>query len=414
MLRKHADIIIKKSIESVLPNEAVIKALKYKDLENITLIAIGKAAYQMAKTASELLKDKIKKGIIITKYNHSEGYLHNIDIYEASHPIPDQNTIIATEKVIEIAKNLTKEDQVLFLLSGGGSSLFEKPLEGITLLDIQNITKQLLGCGADIMEINTIRKHLSSVKGGRFAEICMPAKIFSIVLSDVIDNKLDFIASGPCQVDSSTSEEAINIVEKYNLNISPIILDKLKIETPKNLNNIETIVTGSVKELCFNASSIAKNLGYNTILLTTSLDCEAKEAGKMLASIAKSIVNKETEIQLPCAIILGGETIVHLKGNGKGGRNQELAFSASFGIKDLENVLIFSVGSDGTDGPTDAAGGIVDGQSINILKQKNLDPAKMLDNNDAYNALSECDGLVITNPTGTNVNDLTVLLCSLK
>ena len=290
------------------------------------------------------------------------------------------------------------------LISGGGSALFEKSL--VPEEENRYITKQLLACGADIVEINTIRKRLSAVKAGRFANICKPAHVYTIVLSDIIGDPLDMIASGPAYPDSSTAEHALSIVEKYSLDISENALKLLKEKTPEQLDNVTTYVTGSVKQLCVSASQTASRLGYEPVFLTSSLNCEARDAGLFLAAIARdnSVSGKKL------AFIAGGETVVHLTGNGKGGRNQEIALSAASGIKDLKKCCIFSVGSDGTDGPTDAAGGCVDQDTYSILKNKGIDIAAVLRNNDSYNALKAADALIMTGPTGTNVNDLSVVL----
>lgn len=275
------------------------------------------------------------------------------------------------------------------------------------------MTGQLLRCGANITEMNTIRKHLSGVKGGRFAEACGKASIFQIVLSDVIGDKLDVIASGPAYPDASTSEEALAIIKKYRLKASSRMLECIAKETPKEIANCETSITGSVEELCEAASKAAEKRGYRPLVLTSTLDCEAKAAGEWLSAMAREIkgMSGTDHVLKPCAIIAGGETVVHLTGSGKGGRNQEIALSAAIGIEGLEDVLVFSVGSDGTDGPTDAAGGIVDGASATRMRTHGFKPEAFLANNDAYHALELADGLVITGPTGTNVNDVMVLLC---
>ncbi|SKA84543.1 glycerate 2-kinase [Caloramator quimbayensis] len=410
-IREDALKIIDESIKAVMPEAAVIKALENKVFEgNVIVIAIGKAAWNMAKATKDTLKDKVTKGIVITKYNHSKGPIEGFEIIEAGHPIPDKNSVLGASRAIEIVSNLTEKDNVIFLISGGGSALFEKPADGVELEDIIDITDQLLSCGADIVEINTIRKHLSAVKGGRFALLCNKAKIYAIVLSDVIGNRLDSIASGPAYPDSSTSQEAISIIEKYGLKVSERLIDVLKLETPKKIDNCETVITGSVDALCEAASKAAEKLGYNVVFLTSTLECEAKEAGRFISAIAREIKKGSSSIKPPCAIIAGGETVVRITGSGKGGRNQELALSAALGIEGLENVVIFSVGSDGTDGPTDAAGGIVDGQTANRIRKTKIEPVVYLDNNDSYNALKSSGDLIITGSTGTNVNDLIVLL----
>ena len=404
-LRKDAFKIIEKTIESCLPNNAVKKALQKIDLnyKRIYLVAIGKAAYSMAEACEEILSDKLTKGIVITKYGHVKGILKNIDAYEAGHPISDENTFLATQKVLDMVKDLTKDDLVLFLVSGGGSALFEDPL--IDPDTLKDVNRQLLESGASITEINTIRKRLSKVKGGKFALLCSPAHIESIILSDIIGDPLDMIASGPAYPDSATSKDALEIVEKYSLDLDEYTLKYLKEETPKDIANVNNIVTGSVRELCLNASDLAGSLGYDPIILTDTLDCEARHAGAFMASIAKTYRDKG-----PKAFVFGGETVVTITGPGLGGRNQEIALSAAEKIAGLDNIVIFSVGSDGTDGPTDAAGGIVDGSTCKKLSEKGLKIYEVLKDNDSYHALKMVDGLVMTGSTGTNVNDFSVVL----
>ncbi|MCL1842728.1 MAG: DUF4147 domain-containing protein, partial [Defluviitaleaceae bacterium] len=370
-------------------------------------------------------------GVIITKYGHvgkkgkkgkkdekgnfseflpvlpslpSLSGLSNIKIFEAGHPVPDENSYAATEAAIKAVSNLHENDLVLFLISGGGSSLFEKPL--IPAKELESITHQLLKCGANIVEMNIIRKRLSAVKGGRFAQICAPAKVFSVVLSDIIGDPLDMIASGPAYPDSSTSAQAFEIVQKYGLAISHETEKLLAAETPKVLNNVTTRITGSVRELCIAAREKCRELGYTPFILTDSLNCTARDAGSFLASIARFHRSENTD--KPLAFIAGGETIVKITGTGKGGRNQEIALAAADGIAGLTNVAIFSIGSDGTDGPTDAAGGYVTGETRGLLLKLGL--TRHLDNNDAYHALEAVGGLIKTGPTGTNVNDLSVVL----
>jgi len=293
---------------------------------------------------------------------------------------------------------------VLFLLSGGGSALFEKPL--VPKEELQDITGQLLACGAEITQINTIRKRLSAVKGGRFAQHCAPAQVYSIVLSDIVGDPLDMIASGPAYPDSSTCDQARDIANRYGLKLSAQAWRCLGQETPKALDNVTTVITGSVRELCSAAADAVRKLGYEPLLLTDRMVCQAKEAGSFLASVART--HAGTGIKR--AFLAGGETVVRLTGTGKGGRNQELALAAAAGIDGLEGVCIFSVGSDGTDGPTDAAGGYADGRTAGKLRDAGMDLAASLENNDAYHALERTGGLIITGPTGTNVNDVAVVL----
>lgn len=405
-LREDATTIIRQAISKVLPDQAVAEALRGKDFGTgkIYVIAAGKAAWQMAHAAAQILDDKIAAGVVVTKYDHVKGPIPRIQCCEGGHPVPDENSFRGTQAALDLTQSLQPEDTVLFLLSGGGSALFEKPL--IPAEDLQDITRQLLECGADIVETNTIRKRLSAVKGGKFAKLCEPASVYSIVLSDILGDPLDMIASGPAYPDSSTCAEALAVVEKYRLSLSAEALALLRQETPKQLHNVQTIITGSVKNLCAAAEESCRSLGYETMFLTDQLNCEAREAGAFLAAIAKSYQNHPRNI----AFIAGGETIVHLKGHGLGGRNQELALAAAEGIAGLGNTAVFSIGSDGTDGPTDAAGGYVDGQTKQALMALDLDIYQTLQENDAYHALKKCNGLIFTGATGTNVNDLSVVL----
>ncbi len=399
LLRTHADFIVEASIKAVLPDAAVKRALSGKTFPGrVILVAAGKAAWQMAKAAREMLP--IDDGVVITKYHHVKGKIENIRCFEAGHPIPDENSFRATQAAIDLVTGLSAKDTVLFLLSGGGSALFEKPL--VSAERLRDITQQLLACGAEITEMNTIRKRLSAVKGGRFAEICAPAQVFSIVLSDIVGDQLDMIASGPACPDSSTSEQALAVAEKYGLSLSPEVWELLRQETPKSLFNVTTQITGSVRQLCAAAADACRELGYEPVLLTDSLCCQAKEAGSFLSSVLQTHRGENL------AFIAGGETVVKLTGKGKGGRNQELALAAAVGIDGLSGAAVFSVGSDGTDGPTDAAGGYTDYETAGALRQQGIDIYRVLQENDAYHALRQVEGLIVTGPTGTNVNDVAI------
>ena len=403
-LHRHAQQIVSASLKAVLPDEAVQRALKeFKPGGGRTLlVAAGKAGWQMAKAAVDAL-GHVDGGVVVTKYEHVKGEIPGVACCEAGHPVPDENSFSATQKALDLVSGLGAEDTVVFLLSGGGSALFEKPL--IPGEELQDITKQLLACGADIVEMNTIRKRLSGVKGGRFAQACAPAKVFSIVLSDILGDPLGMIASGPAYPDSSTCAQALAIADKYGLKLTDRARTLLGQETPKALDNVTTLITGSVRELCAAAAKECEALGYEPVYLTDRLSCEAREAGAFLANILRTHATNGR----PLAYIAGGETVVHLTGKGLGGRNQELALAAAIGIAGL-NAAVFSVGSDGTDGPTDAAGGYADGDTLEALKAKGLDVFSVLADNDAYHALRAVDGLIMTGPTGTNVNDVAVAL----
>lgn len=404
-LRSDANTIIEQSIRAVLPDEAVRRALSGRAFSGrVLLVAAGKAAWQMASAAAAQLGDGLSVGVVVTKYDHVKGDIPHCTCYEAGHPVPDENSFAATQAALDLVKDAGEGDTVLFLLSGGGSALFEKPL--VSGEELQNITGQLLACGADIVEMNTLRKRLSAVKGGRFAQLCAPAKVFAVVLSDILGDPLDMIASGPACPDSSTCAQALAVVEKYHLTLSDAAMECLKQETPKQLNNVETQITGSVRQLCAAAAEVCRQLGYEPVILTDQLCCQAKEAGSFLASIVKTHARPEN----PMAFIAGGETVVQLTGKGRGGRNQELALAAAEGIAGMDNAAVFSVGSDGTDGPTDAAGGYVDGSTRAALLAAGLTVHGVLAENDAYHALQKTDGLIITGPTGTNVNDVALAL----
>lgn len=405
LLRAHANAIVASAIAAVSPDAAVARALKGQHFPgHVVLVAAGKAAWQMAHAAHACLGDRIDAGVVITKYGHVMGPIGDFVCFEAGHPVPDENSFRATQAALDLVSSLSAQDTVLFLLSGGGSALFEKPLVPGAVL--QDITNQLLSCGADIVEINTIRKRLSAVKGGRFARLCAPAQVFSVVLSDILGDPLDMIASGPAYPDSSTCAQALAIAEKYALRLTAKTRALLEQETPKALDNVTTQITGSVRELCAAAATACREQGYEPVLLTDQLCCQAREAGSFLASVLRTHAGDGKN----WAFLAGGETIVHLTGTGKGGRNQELALSAAIGLDGHDGMAVFSVGSDGTDGPTDAAGGYVDGDTAATLRAQGMDVYRTLQNNDAYHALEAAGGLIITGPTGTNVNDVAVAL----
>ena len=330
------------------------------------------------------------------------GELPGVTCYEAGHPVPDENSFAATRAVLELTENLSAEDTVLFLLSGGGSALFELPLVDAEVL--QAVTRKLLAGGADITEINTIRKRLSQVKGGRFALHCAPARVEAVILSDIIGDPVDMIASGPAAADPVTSEQAQQVARKYGLDVFPEVWDCLGQETPKEVPNVHTQIIGSVRQLCRAAEQAARELGYECIFLTDRLTGEASDTGRWMAE--KLLEYKDSGRKL--VLLAGGETVVHLKGSGKGGRNQELALAAARVLDGVPYAALISVGSDGTDGPTDAAGGYVDGDTVHALAEQGKDICHYLANNDAYHGLEAVGNLIITGPTGTNVNDVTV------
>ncbi len=403
-LRMDAEAIVRAAIASVLPDRAVERALEGMAFPGrVFVVSVGKAAWQMCRAALGCLRSPVSGGVVVTKYGHVMGPLAGITCVEAGHPVPDENSFRGTQLVLDMTKDLRETDTVLLLLSGGGSALFEKPL--ISGEELADITDQLLACGADIVKINTIRKRLSGVKGGKFAQWCAPARVEAVVLSDILGDPLDMIASGPAAADSSTCADAVRIAAECGLRLSARARECLQTETPKVLTNVRTQIIGSVRQLCAAAEAECRRLGYETVFLTDQLCCEAREAGSFLASILRSRAGSGRRL----AFLAGGETVVHLTGQGLGGRNQELALGAAQGLAGL-NGCVISIGSDGTDGPTDAAGGYADGDTLSALEAEGLTPAAVLRENDAYHALQAVDGLIFTGPTGTNVNDVAVAL----
>ncbi len=404
-LRFDAETIARGAIDAVKPDTAVKEALhSFAPGGRLFLVAAGKAAWQMAKAALELPGIKPEAGIVLTKYGHVRHTLQNILCLEAGHPVPDDNSYTGTQAILDMCDGLQATDTVLFLLSGGGSALFEKPR--VAPERMEQITKLLLASGADITEMNTIRKRFSLVKGGQFAAWCAPARVYTVVLSDILGDPLDMIAGGPSVPDSSTAEQALAIAKKYKLPLTADETALLGTELPKALPNAEAHIIGSVRQLCSAALAGCTALGYTPVLLTDRLDCEARDAGRFLGAIAASHVADGKKL----AYIAGGETVVHLHGSGLGGRNQELALAAAEVLAGAHNAAVISVGSDGTDGPTDAAGGYADGDTCGELKALGMDIGEYLGNNDTYHALQAVDGLIITGPTGTNVNDLSLVL----
>ncbi len=406
-IREDAAQIIRESIKEVLPGKSVERALAQipiPETGRLIVISVGKAGFSMARAAAQILGDRIDEGLVVTKYEHASKKLNRFTCIEAGHPLPDENSVKGAEAAMQLVENLTPDDFVLFMVSGGASALFEKP--AISIEEMNSITNLLLRSGADIQEMNTVRKHLSKVKGGRFAKLCEPARVETVILSDVLGNNPSVIGSGPTYPDFTSGEEAFAIIEKYRIRVSADALKALTDETPKQLTNSRIHIIGDLSYLCEAAKKEAEKLGYHPLILTKDLTCEAKEAGAFFGAIAKTYQHSER----PVALIAGGETIVHVNGNGTGGRNQEMALSCSAYLDGMKNVCFFSVGSDGTDGPTDAAGGIVDGNTVSRLRQNGRTVYQSLLNNDSYPALKEANNLIITGPTGTNVNDLSVLL----
>lgn len=385
--------------------------------DRVYILGVGKGVAPMAAAMSEILDADLQGGNVIVKYGHGQQ-IPGIKLYEAGHPIPDENTIQSTRAVLKDTENLRSNDLVFVLLTGGGSALLEDLAEGITLSDLQALSKNLLACGATIHEINCIRKHISRIKGGQLARWISPANVVTLALSDVIGDDLSVIASGPTTPDPSTFADAAAILEKYGITgkIPDPILKHLqngqsgKIpETPKAseplFKSVQNFVIGSNRIALTAAAEKAKQLHYNSIILSSYISGEAREIAHFISALIREIQNSGMPVTKPACVLMGGETTVNIKGSGKGGRNQELALAVSMDQVQLPYVFI-SCGSDGTDGPTDAAGAYVTHQTPVLASQKNLNAAAYLDNNDSYHFFTSIDQLIKTGPTRTNVMDL--------
>ena len=398
------------------------KVFNLNTFKKIFLIGTGKAAASMAKAIEEIFGDRIVKGTITTKYGHLLS-LKNIEIIEAGHPIPDQKGIEGAKKIQNLLKESGPDDLVIFLLSGGGSALLPSPSNGITLEEKQAVTQLLLDCGADIQEINTVRKHISQIKGGLLAQWAYPSVLISFILSDVVGDQIDIIGSGPTAPDISTFDEAWKILEKYNLlkRVAPSIQKHLALgkkgeiaETPKAghpaSEKVNNILIGSNILALYAAEKEASSLGLNTMILSSSIVGDTREAARFHSAIAKEVISSGNPLSRPACILSGGETTVTIKGHGLGGRNQEFALAGALEISGLEKVVLLSGGTDGTDGPTDASGAVADHTTIIRARSMGLDPKSHLDNNDSYRFFQRLGDLLITGPTHTNVIDMHILL----
>ncbi|MGI6510051.1 MAG: glycerate kinase type-2 family protein [Erysipelotrichaceae bacterium] len=395
--------IIDYSINQSKPDVALKKYLKDVTFNSgkLLVIAIGKASWLMAETVAQLIDKKIDKGIIITKYNHSKGKIDNFELYEAGHPIVDENSLKATKRVLELTAQLSSNDDVVFLLSGGASALFEDT--DFDLNYLQKINEKLIYSNANIQEINIIRKRLSNVKAGKFARHCYPATVHNFILSDVISDGIDSIGSGPTVNDSTVKEQVIEINKKYNLQLPESVINN---DTIKDLDNIRTTLIGSVKMLAANAKEICSQLGYHSTIVENNVNYNFQLLKDKLIGLASTNQHQNAKL----AFIFTGEITIEVKGDGLGGRCQHLALSCAEKIKDFKNTTIACIGSDGSDGPTDAAGGYVDNTTFNKSLSLGLDINACLNNYDSHSCLKQLDQLIITGPTDTNVNDLYLLL----
>jgi hydroxypyruvate reductase len=437
--REDALRILGAALDAVDPFKAVLNALKLEgnllklgsreyDLNNyykIYVVGAGKAGAPMAGAVAQVLGEKLSGGAVNVKYAHLAGAPRNVATTESGHPIPDENGVQGARRMLELLSTADEKTLVLAVISGGASALLELPVEGVSLADMQALTGLLLKAGATINQLNTVRKHLSQVKGGNLARHAYPATLVSLILSDVVGSPLDVIGSGPTVPDTSTFAQAWAVLEQYGLAkpdiIPTAIYEHLRKglkgeipDTPKQddpaFANTCNLIVGDNRVAALAASEKARELGYNPLILSTFIEGEAREVARVLAGIAKEIATNDTPVAKPACLIAGGETTVTIKGNGTGGRNQEMALALALSLEGWPDIVAVPLATDGTDGPTDAAGAIVDGQSAAIARQKGLDPQKYLENNNSYDFFTITGDHLKTGPTSTNVNDLAIVL----
>jgi glycerate 2-kinase len=425
--------VLASALAAVEPRSAVLRHLRVQDglllvpdrsyaldeFERVVVVGAGKASAPMAAAVEDLLAPFLPiEGGVTVRYGHTAPTRH-VTIREAGHPVPDAAGIAATRSIVDLLMGTRERDLVICVISGGGSALLTLPAEPISLSDLQRTTDALLRCGASINEINIVRKHLDSVKGGGLARLAAPSQLLTLVLSDVVGNPLDAIASGPTVPDTSTFAEACRVFDRYALwqDLPASVTTRVRQageDTPKPgdpiFEHTHTVVVGSNLLACQAAAAAATAEGLNALVLTTYVEGEAREAARVLAAVLREVDASGHPLRRPCCIVAGGETTVTLRGNGSGGRNQELALSAAFALRGVPNVLLASVGTDGNDGPTDAAGAWVDGTTLQRAKALGLDASAALANNDSYTFFDGLGDLIRTGPTNTNVNDVYLLL----
>ena len=426
----HACLRLKNNILELSANNETIKAFDLNQFKKIIVVGAGKATAAMAKAVEDILGHRINAGCICVKYGYTRT-LSTIETIEADHPLPDENSIAGARKIKEMLEGTTADDLVISLISGGGSALLCLPPEGITLKEKQRVTDLLIKSGAAIHEINLVRKHLSLVKGGNLAKIAHPSTLLNLMVSDVVGDRVDIIGSGPFVVDNSTFSDALGVIGKYNLirKIPPSALaciaegannEMLTAETQQtdetaneNLPIIEKtthfIIASNIHSLSA-AKDKAKDLGYHCLILSSAIEGDTKDAAAWHAQIALEVLSSSNPIPAPACIISGGETTVQVRGDGKGGRNMEFALHTAPLIDGFENLMIASIGTDGTDGPTDAAGAVAHGFTLKNAEKMGLDIHAYMDNNDSYHFFKALDDLIITGPTHTNVMDIRIIL----
>lgn len=435
-LRSDAMTIFQSALAAVDPEEAVRRHLRIDgetlslegrryDLgacERILVVGAGKAVAPMAKALEDMLGDRIDSGVLVVKDGHGLP-LKKIHVREASHPVPDERGVAGTLEILKLLDGAGPRDLVLCLISGGGSALLIAPAEGITLPDKQATTRSLLACGATIHEINTIRKHLSRAKGGQLAGAAHPAGVLSLILSDVVGDDLDVIGSGPTVPDRSSFEDTMEIFKRYEIwdRIPAPVRDRVAQgvkgalpETPKPgdpaFDGCAQVLVGSCLRALTAAAESAERLGYRSLILSSKVEGEAREVAKAFAAIGKEVLSSDHPLKPPACILTGGETTVTLQGDGRGGRNQEFVLAGALALDGTDRVVVLAGGTDGTDGPTDAAGALADGLSIRRAKALGMDPHAFLKRSDSYHFFKPLDDLIITGPTRTNVMDVYMLL----
>lgn len=427
LLRRHALAIFRAAVAAADPRRTVRAALEKEDLSRfrrIFVVGAGKASAAMAQAAEQALGRRIAGGWINTKDGHLAP-LRRITLHEASHPVPDARGVAGARRIAEIAAQAQEGDLLVCLISGGGSALLPLPLDPVSLEEKQETTRLLLACGATIHEINAVRKHLSAIKGGRLARLAQPAHVLALLLSDVVGDPLDVIGSGPTAPDTSTFASAWAVIEKYGLQAKipatarRLLQDGLagKIEeTPKPgdpcFRRTRNRIVGSNRLAVDAAARKARELGYRPLVLSTTIEGETRDIAAMHAAIAREIAATGRPARPPVCVISGGETTVTLRGKGLGGRNQEFALAAAIALEGVPGVLAFSAGTDGTDGPTDAAGAMADGETLQRAAALGIDARRALQDNDSYHFFRPLGDLVITGPTGTNVMDVRLMLAS--
>jgi glycerate 2-kinase len=404
--------------------DVVVDGRRYPlaDVRRVLVVGAGKASAPMAAAVEDVLGERVRvEGSVTVRYGHAAP-TRSVRIREASHPVPDAAGLEATRAMVELLEDTDQRDLVVCVISGGGSALLMLPADDITLEDLQQTTDALLRSGASINEINVVRKHLDTVKGGGLARLAAPAPVITLVLSDVVGNPLDSIASGPTVPDTSTWAEAAAVLDRYELwaRVPASVAERLRAglagrlpETPKPgdpiFEHTQTVVVGSNLVACAAAAAAASQLGLRSLVLTSFVEGEAREVGRVLAGVLREVDASAHPLARPCCIVAGGETTVTVRGQGLGGRNQELCLAAAFPLRGLSNVVLASIGTDGNDGPTDAAGACVDGTTLDRAAALGLDPASYLANNDSYTFFDRLGDLIRTGPTNTNVNDLYLL-----